>query len=186
MNSNYDRQENTAAGQSSLLQSLLSNPAAITTILSLIKPKSETTPAAAPAGLFDSLAGGGGIGQLLSNPEFLEQLPTILAAVRPFLGQQNTSPPAATPAAVVYESEGEDRSIVEDDRSALAGTFNPAQLEGIGQLLGPSPSAHYPFGGPDKRRALLIALKPFIGAERGDAIDYIIKITELTEMFRKH
>lgn len=36
----------------------------------------------------------------------------------------------------------------------------------------------------DKRTALLLALKPYLGKERADAIDYIVKISGITDMLR--
>ncbi|NLK40340.1 MAG: hypothetical protein GX303_08905 [Clostridiales bacterium] len=192
MNTNYDSQQNPTAGQPSILQSLLSNPAAISAILSLIKPKTEATPAAAPAGLFNTQsAQSGGIGQLLSNPAFLQQLPTLLTALGPLLGQQNAPPAVETSSVVAHDPERDNQTLpAGDNNSVLAGNFNPSPLRGgeplsalIPYLSSYSPA---PFGVTDRRKALLLALKPFVGQERGDAIDYIIKVTELTEMFRKH
>lgn len=36
----------------------------------------------------------------------------------------------------------------------------------------------------DRRAALLLALKPYLSKQRCDAIDYIVKISGITEMFR--
>lgn len=191
MSTSNDTQKNPAEGQPSLLQTLLSNPAALSAILSLLKPKTETNTAAQPAGIFDALGGGGGfdkIGQVLSNPDLMKQLPSIISAISPFLSQPTNTRPQEDNT-VVYEpkdtpvmSQVSDAPRAGGDNAILAGLFNPAQPRAV-----PPPPQHpVPYtGGADKRTALLMALKPYLGPSRGEAIDYVIKITELTDMFRK-
>lgn len=190
MNANFDAPKNPASGQS-LVQSLLSNPAALSALLSLIKPKAGAAPVSAPAAA-EAQPMGAGLGQLLANPEFLQQLPVIMSAVMPLLGQQAPPPPADNGSAA-YEVGGQ-AAPAEDDGAVMAGNYNPIQSRG-GYLAPPPPPPspfhphpHHPIppAAVDKRTALLLALKPFIGEERRAAVDYIIKITELTEMFRRH
>ena len=100
-------------------------------LLSLIKPTNAEPQTEKSGG--DILSG------LLSNPEMLSKLPTMIDTVRPLL-----------------------------------------------QNLSSSPSDHEKKGKNDidKRTALLLALKPYMSKNRCDAIDYIIKICGITDMFK--
>lgn len=41
-----------------------------------------------------------------------------------------------------------------------------------------------PESGPDKRIALLMALKPYLSSERCDAVDYIAKMSKLSDLLK--
>ena len=78
-----------------------------------------------------------GLGGLLSNPAMLENLPQILAVMKPLIAAMPTPKP-------------------------------------------PDSRSHSP---EDCRNNLLLALKPFLSAERCDAIDSIIRISHLGNVF---
>ena len=65
----------------------------------------------------------------------------------------------------------------------------PAMIDTVKPLLqnlpsSPSKNDKEQKGELDKRTALLLALKPYMSKSRCDAIDYIIKICGITEMFK--
>lgn len=81
------------------------------------------------------------ISSVLSNPEMMAKLPSIMASLGPMLGKSN-------------------------EKSAA-----PASK---------SMSKH----APDKRIALLAALKPYMNPKRCEAIDYIIKLDKIGDLLR--
>ena len=98
--------------------------------------------------------GGDLLSSLLSNPELMTKLPSIIAAVKPFMemmGAQGSSAPEAAP------------------------TFAPSspKLQG---------SPHR--GEGDSRTALLCAMKPYLSSERRQAIDYIVKLGRLGDILK--
>lgn len=113
----------------------LADASSLDAIISAIK-SGESAPAQKPGGA-DILSG------LLSNPEILAKLPSMIETVKPLLA--NLTPTGKTTAAEEQKPKKSDHG---------------------------------------KRTALLLALKPYLGKERSDAIDYIVKISELTELLR--
>ena len=111
-----------------------------------VEPTSDQPPRGAESpnqGIRDGTSGGisgsvtDGLGGLLSNPAMLEQLPQILAVMKPLMTAMPTpKPPLGT----------------------------PRKRE-------------------DCRNDLLLALKPFLSAERCNAIDSIIRISHLGNVF---
>ncbi len=98
--------------------------------------------------------GGDLLSSLLSSPELMTKLPSIIAAVKPFMemmSAQGSSAPEAAP------------------------TFAPSspKLQG---------SPHR--GDGDSRTALLCAMKPYLSAERRQAIDYIVKLGRLGDILK--
>ncbi|MGN1473572.1 MAG: hypothetical protein ACI4WZ_05810 [Eubacteriales bacterium] len=93
---------------------------------------------------------------MLGNPEFLRKLPEMLSAVGPLLANLGASP---------------------------AGTFSqPSQASPqLPEFAGHSS----PFNRreQDRRKALLLALKPYLSPERAETVDQIIRLTELIELF---
>lgn len=101
-----------------------------------------------------SNVGGDMLTSLLSNPELMSKLPTIIAAVKPFM---------------------EMISAQNQVQSGSAPTF-AAQQSHL-----PSP-AHK--GDGDSRTALLCAMKPYLGEDRRQAIDYIVKLGRLGDILK--
>ena len=122
-----------SGSDTSPLDTVLSTPAALSSILSAIRPS------AAPSENTSSSSGADILGGLLSNPEMLAKLPAMIETVKPLLKDFSAGPKA------------------EEKQREKAG---------------------------DRRVALLLALKPYLSKSRCDAIDYIIKICGITEMFR--
>ncbi len=94
---------------------------------------------------------------LLSNPEMLAKLPTLLSSVKPIidmLGSGNLSASASAPV------------------SAPASQAASVPL-GITQNKG-----------ADSRSALLCAMKPYLSRDRQNAIDYIIKLGRLGDILK--
>lgn len=189
--------DNRASG--SLLEKLISNPEAMSALISLIKPKAETQsaqPAFAPGALNTLMSAAPGnpsmdkIGQLFSNPDFMQKLPGLISAMGPILSGLHDSG-IATPEAQaqpVFSPAVQDRPIqdrpVPDDPLPGSGGAEPAGLFGLGALPSRLPSPLPIKKGLGRHYALLMALKPYLGQGRSQAIDYIVKITQLTDVFR--
>ena len=100
---------------------------------------------------------------LLSSPELLSKLPTIISTVKPLLEMlsassgQSASPPQAIPTAAKPDTSAE--------RLALA-------------------AKNHDHGGNAHRSALLCALKPYLSSDRRQAIDYIIKLDRLGDVLK--
>lgn len=100
--------------------------------------------------------GGDLLSSLLSNPELMTKLPTIISAVKPFMemmsaqGSPKTdAPPTTTPVS------------------------SPIKLQGPPHR-----------GEGDSRTALLCAMKPYLSSDRRQAIDYIVKLGRLSDILK--
>ena len=93
---------------------------------------------------------------LLSNPDLLKKLPTIISTIKPILellgstAQNSEARPAS-----VSPSPPPQASVSENKK-----------------------------GGQDRRSALLCAMKPYLCKDRRDAIDYVIKISHLSDVLK--
>lgn len=92
------------------------------------------------------------ISALLSNPELIAKLPSILATVKPIIEMLGSSMTPTAPASATN---------LEDSASAK------------------SESKPVFKGGTDRRETLLCAMKPYLSHDRCQAIDYIIKLSHL-------
>jgi hypothetical protein len=131
----------------------------------------QAAPNSAPTGAGGGMGGtggtGGGIGgdllsSLLSNPELLAKIPTIISSVKPLLdmlGSQmgQSSPPPTVQAASVKLPEA---------ASASASVPTIAR------------------GKDSDRAALLCAMKPYLSRDRQNAIDHIIKLSRLGDVLK--
>ena len=98
--------------------------------------------------------GGDLLSSLLSNPELMTKLPTIISAVKPFMemmSAQGSPPQEAAP------------------------TLAPSP---------PKPQISPSKGDGDSRTALLCAMKPYLSSERRQAIDYIVKLGRLGDILK--
>ena len=114
-------------------------------------------PSAASFSQSDSTSGGAGdiLSAFLSNPELIAKLPGIVASVRP-----------------IIEMLGKGSPITSAPPPTSSG-------ESVSTALSISKSHTN-----DSRTALLCALKPYLGAERQNAIDYVVKLGRLSEVLK--
>lgn len=107
--------------------------------------------------------GGGGSGDilssLLSNPELIAKLPTIISSIKPIIeifGKSNSSVnDSVSVSALPHKPEAVPTSLTKEDRR-----------------------------GSDSRTALLCAMKPYLSSDRRDAIDYIVKLGRLGDILK--
>lgn len=95
---------------------------------------------------------------LLSNPELLSKLPSLISSIKPIMeliGKSNLSSPSSQPAASITEEQ-------EHTVSAKPQSKNDS----------------------DCRSALLCAMKPYLSSDRQNAIDYIIKLSRLGDILK--
>ena len=102
---------------------------------------------------------------LLSNPEILTKLPSIIASVKPIiemLGKAGSATVATATSGDTKEPSNESTSI------------SAAKLK-------ESSSSQK---GADSRTALLCAMKPYLSEGRREAVDYIIKLSRLGDILK--
>lgn len=108
----------------------------------------ETSQAANPP------VGGEILSSLLSNPQLLAALPTVISTVKPLLEGMNAPTPSTQKAA---------------SESAPVSAPHNAKSDG---------------GSRDRHSALLCAIKPYLGQSRQSAVDYIMKLSRLGEVLK--
>ena len=96
---------------------------------------------------------------LLSSPELISKLPTIISTVKPLLEMLSTSSGQSAPA-----------------HQTTPAVAKPENLP-VGSRGGDR-------GGNAHRSALLCALKPYLSSDRRQAIDYIIKLDRLGDVLK--
>ncbi len=134
-------------------------------------PKQEDTPkdTAAPASATPDI-----LSSLLSNPELLSKLPTIISTVKPIMemlsssaaGGGAASAPSSAPSSVPTFSPSPSSSPSDGNDAVAASASHPHRR------------------GDDRRAALLCALKPYLSSDRRQAIDYIIKLDRLGDVLK--
>ena len=108
-----------------------------------------------PPTIAQATNGGDLISSLLSSPDVLSKLPSVISAIKPvmeIMGAQIPSPTLASPPQI---------RTAEEPRAS-----NPQREHG------------------DSRTALLCAMKPYLSAERRQAIDYIVKLGRLGDILK--
>lgn len=135
----------------------------LSSILQKISP-----PAPAPQEVTPATSTGGGdiLSALLSNPELLSKLPTILSSVKPILDVLKNS-------GVITQSVSP---------AAVPTGAAPIPDSGVKNDIPTSLVRHSP--GADSRTALLCAMKPYLSRDRQNAIDYIVKIGRLGDILK--
>ena len=103
-------------------------------------------------------AGGDLLSSLLSSPELLSKLPSIISSIKP-----------------IIELLG-NRSAQGDSHPAIS-TATLMEKPVSSHTDKPSPSA-------DSRTALLCAMKPYLSEDRRNAIDYIVKLGRLGDILK--
>ena len=118
------------------------------------------------------LLGGGGIPQLLQNPEIAAKLPRIMEALAPVMAEMKAEKAAAAAAetAQAPQSAAEPAEPAETaEASAAAPTVQPV-------AAGAKATA------ASRRTALLRALAPYLSAERQNALDTVMKVSTLLDL----
>ena len=131
----------------------------LSAILQKLSGSSASPPSPSVEGNTATTGGSGDIlTSLLSNPELLSKLPTIIASIKP-----------------VIELLGKSGNVTGETvaTSALPQKSEPLALE-------TSKVTH----SSDSRTALLCAMKPYLGEDRRQAIDYIVKLGRLGDILK--
>ncbi len=98
---------------------------------------------------------------LLSNPDLLSKLPSLLSSIKPIMEMLGKS---SIPAS----------SNMSDGNAEPVSTI-PSGI---------SSPKHQPKSEADRRSALLCAMKPYLNQDRQNTIDYIIKISRLGDILK--
>lgn len=134
------------------------------------------------------------LGELAKNPEMLRSMMSALAAAstQPTASspQTNTAPAVSTPPA--SSSPQTNTAPMPDLSAMLSDPQTLAKISGVMSMLKSSgvnspsvpavsaPAAH----SPDKSAALLLALKPYLSADRQTAIESLIKFSKFGEILK--
>ena len=116
-------------------------------------PASQSPPATAASGA----PSGDILSSLLSNPELIAKLPTIISSVKPIL-----------------------EMLVKSNMGAT-GTASVAALPVQSAPSAPTVKIDH---SSDSRSALLCAMKPYLSEDRRNAIDYIVKLGRLGDILK--
>lgn len=104
-----------------------------------------------------------GLGSVLSNPELMAKLPSMIAMLRPMMEGNE-------------EKKGEDTPVQAPADSVGDGGAIPASV----------PTSSHPQSSQEHcRKELLLALKPFLSKERCDAVDMILRLSALGALLKK-
>lgn len=101
------------------------------------------------------------LSSLLSNPELLSKLPTILSSIKPIMDMFSSQSQSKSTASASAEPSKADESVPSGNLNLQKGHDDA-----------------------DRRAALLCALKPYLGHDRQNAIDYIIKLSRLGDILK--
>ena len=101
------------------------------------------------------------ISTILSNPDILSKLPSLISSIKPIMEMFGKTQSIPT------QSKAREDSA---DSTVQAST----QSVSIAKTMGDS----------SRRAALLCAMKPYLNRERQDTIDYIIKISRLSDVLK--
>ena len=141
---------------------------------------------------------------LLSNPEMLKTVGSMLGAMSSAQASQNQAPTQEPATPQSENTAATDAPPASPLASMLSGgdglaslLSDPAMLEKLPQIISvmkpllssmpspkPTPPSH-PKSPQDNRDNLLLALKPFLSPERRDAVDSIIRISKLGTVFHQ-
>lgn len=121
------------------------------------------------------LLGGGGIPQLLQNPEIAAKLPRIMEALAPVMAEMKAEKAAAAAAetAQAPQSAAETAETAEAAQAAGASAAAPAVQPAAAGTKATAAS---------RRTALLRALAPYLSAERQNALDTVMKVSALLDL----
>lgn len=135
-------------------------------------PTQDPLQMGAPSSLSDAIS------KIMENPE-------IISTVASALGSMSAQKPTATGA----ESEGVDSSSRSEqtspspDLSSIVTGLAPL-MSGMSAKRSPSHEKNDKGSEAVRREALLCALKPYVSESRREAIDYIIRISRISELLK--
>lgn len=125
------------------------------------------------------------ISSLLSNPELLSKLPSIIAAVKPIMeimgsGAFGGTAKAQEPHATAQTPQGASIPVgINTAQAASTSDLHHGRSDGA---QAPHQPSHHSSG--DRRAQLLCALKPYLCEDRRRAIDYVIKLDRLGDVLK--
>ena len=124
------------------------------------------------------LLGGGGIPQLLQNPEIAAKLPRIMEALAPVMAEMKAEKAAAAAAetAQAPQSAAETAETAETAEAAQAAGASAAAPAVQPAAAGTTATA------ASRRTALLRALAPYLSTERQNALDTVMKVSALLDL----
>lgn len=124
------------------------------------------------------LLGGGGIPQLLQNPEIAAKLPRIMEALAPVMAEMKAEKAAAAAAetAQAPQNATETAETAETAEAAQAAGASAAAPAVQPAAAGAKATA------ASRRTALLRALAPYLSAERQNALDTVMKVSALLDL----
>ena len=124
------------------------------------------------------LLGGGGIPQLLQNPEIAAKLPRIMEALAPVMAEMKAEKAAAAAAetAQAPQNAAETAELAETAEAAQAAGASAAAPTVQPAAAGAKATA------ASRRTALLRALAPYLSAERQNALDTVMKVSALLDL----
>lgn len=120
------------------------------------------------------------IDKILANPELISMVASALSSPQSAASTeaaQESAPPAHS-AQASADIQASAVSSAADKLPELMTALMPA----LASMKGGAPKAAH--GGGDRRSCLLVALKPYLCRERCEAIDYMVKLGKLSEIFR--
>ena len=144
------------------LEQLLSNPALLTTLNSLLG-STQKEPPSTPNGTSQSLAADG-LSKVLADPAMMAKLPAIMEMLKPMV-EVGTNPPKSIATAANQTDGGEPITPSDQSDQAL-----PAAMLQAGKIATHRDTC---------RDDLLLALKPFLSPQRAAAVDVILRLSRL-------
>ena len=127
------------------------------------------------------------LGSLLSNPELLQKLRGILGSVSASATPQSEESPTADTATASAPQVGDGLSALLSNPEMMArlpqmiALLKP-MIEAGGEKKGVEAVSFKPTAVSQSREHLLLALKPFLSKGRCDAVDAILRISQLGEV----
>lgn len=128
-----------------------------------------------------SSAGADALSSLLSNPELIAKLPSIIATVKPIIELLGSTPLGGVGSGRIGGS-GATASAAPTQAANAQPTV--AQIQAAEDKAIPTSLSHSGRKGGDRRAELLCALKPYLCEERRQAIDYVIKLDRLGDVLK--
>lgn len=123
------------------------------------------------------------LNEILSNPQMLSAISSMAERLKDGSAQPSES----------AESENKDKSAQKEDsarseapsseEAALANAPQGFDFSSVANILGALRGSGKTSEAQSHRSELLCALKPYLSQSRGDAIDKIIRLTELSSLF---
>ena len=127
------------------------------------------------------------LGSLLSNPELLQKLGGILGSMSASATSQKEKTPIADTATVSAPQIGDGLSALLSNPEMMArlpqmiALLKP-MMEAGSEKKEVEAASFKPTAGSQSREHLLLALKPFLSKERCDAVDTILRISQLGDV----